>query len=242
MALMLFTDFGAGDLYVGQVESVLDRYAPGVRVIHLLNEAPTFRVQASAHLLVALAQQVPRGHVFIAIVDPGVGTQRDGIVVRVDGRTFVGPDNGLMSVLWQRGTVKAAWRITSHPPGASVSFHGRDVFAPMAAAVVTGEFPNENVKSIPAPEVLLPADDLAEIIYLDHYGNAFTGLRGAQLSTERKLVWHRREIPHARVFGDAAAGQPFWYVNSLGLVEIAMPGMSAAAELGLRIGQPVGWS
>lgn len=241
MALMLFTDFGAADLYVGQVEAVLDRYAPGVRVINLLNEAPCFNVKASAHLLAALSKQVPRGHVFLALVDPGVGGVRDGIVVRVDGRSYVGPDNGLLSVLWARGTVKSAWRITEWAAGAAVSFHGRDVFAPVAAAVVTGEFPNENVKQIPAPKELLPGDDLAELIYVDHYGNAFTGLRGDGLPTDRRLRIRRMEIAHARVFADAPAGQAFWYVNSIGLVEIAMPGSSAAKMLGLRVGQTLEW-
>ena len=108
MALMLFSDFGATDLYVGQVEAVLDRYAPGVRVINLLNEAPAFDVKASAHLLAALASRVPRGHVFIAVVDPGVGTRRSGLVARIDGRTFVGPDNGLFSVLWHRSAISMA--------------------------------------------------------------------------------------------------------------------------------------
>ena len=114
-------------------------------------------------------------HVFFAIVDPGVGAARDGIVVRVDGRSFVGPDHGLLSIVWSRGAIKSASRITAWPDNAVVSFHGRDVFAPMAAAVVTGEFPNENVQSISAPQSLLPAADLAEIIYVDHYGNAVTG-------------------------------------------------------------------
>jgi S-adenosylmethionine hydrolase len=241
MALLLFSDFGAADLYSGQVETVLDRYAPGVRVINLLNEAPRFDVTASAHLLAALAQRVPRGHVFIAVVDPGVGTRRPGLVARIDGRTFVGPDNGLLSVLWARATQRSAWHIIAHPPGVSVSFHGRDVFAPMAAAVVTGEFPNENVQAVAAPEVLLPGDDLAQVIYLDHYGNAFTGLRGAGLPESRILGVADRRVPHARVFGDAPRGEPFWFVNSLGLVEIAMPMDDAARTLGLRIGTPVAW-
>jgi len=241
MAILLFTDFGASDLYVGQVETVLDRYAPGVRVISLLNEAPTFDVKASAHLLAALAASVPRGHVFLAVVDPGVGTKREGIVARIDGRSYVGPDNGLFSVLWQRSTARSAWRITSHSPSASVSFHGRDVFAPLAAAVVTGEFPNDTVQSAAAPEVLLPEGDLGEIIYVDHYGNAFTGLRGKGLSEDRALCLRRMRIPHARVFGEADSGKGFWYVNSLGLVEIAMPGVSAAKMLGIRVGQDVGW-
>lgn len=241
MAILLFTDFGASDLYVGQVETVLDRYAPGVRVISVLNEAPMFDIEASAHLLAALAQSVPRGHVFLAVVDPGVGTKREGIVARIDGRSFVGPDNGLFSVLWHRSTMRSAWQVTAHAPSASVSFHGRDVFAPLAAAVVTGEFPNETVTSVPAPQVLLPGDDLAEIIYVDHYGNAFTGLRGKGLPEDRPLCLRRMQIPHARVFGEAESSKPFWYVNSLGLVEIAMPGASAAGMLGIRVGQEVGW-
>jgi len=241
MAILMFTDFGDADLYVGQIETVLDRYAPGARVISLLNEAPCFNVTAASHLLAAMARTVPRGHVFLAIVDPGVGAARDGIVARIDGRSYVGPDNGLLSVIWARGTMKSAWRITAWPDNAAVSFHGRDVFAPMAAAVVTGEFPNENVKSIPAPQTLLPADDLSEIIYLDHYGNAFTGLRGEGLSTERSLRIRRMDFRHARVFAEAEPGRGFWYVNSLGLVEVAMPGNSAAKMLGLRVGQPVEW-
>jgi len=111
----------------------------------------------------------------------------------------------------------------------------------VAAAVVTGEFPNENVKQIPAPKELLPGDDLAELIYVDHYGNAFTGLRGDGLPTDRRLRIRRMEIAHARVFAEAPAGQAFWYVNSVGLVEIAMPGSSAAKMLGLRVGQTLEW-
>lgn len=242
MAILLFSDFGARDLYVGQVEAVFDRYAPGVRVIHLLHEAPAFDVKASAHLLAALAATVARGHVILGVVDPGVGTQRAGIVARIDGRTFVGPDNGLFSMLWQRSAMRSAWRITAHPPGVSPSFHGRDIFAPLASAVATGDFPNETVDTIRAPDVLLPGGDLAEIVYLDHYGNAFTGLRGAGLPEHRALVVDGTVVPHARVFGDATEGRAFWYVNSVGLVEIAVPRDSAAGVLGLRIGQTVEWS
>ena len=108
--------------------------------------------------------------------------------------------------------------------------------------MVTGEFPNETVDAIRAPEVLLSGDDLAEVIYLDHYGNAFTGLRGANLPADRALVVGDRVVPHARVFGDAPDGRAFWYVNSIGLVEIAVPRDSAARVLGLRVGQPVAWS
>jgi len=104
MAIVLYSDFGSSDLYVGQVEAVLDRYAPGVRVIHLLHDAPSFGIEASAHLLAALSQKIAKGHVFMGVVDPGVGSDRGAIVVCADGRWFVGPDNGLFSVIAARAT------------------------------------------------------------------------------------------------------------------------------------------
>jgi S-adenosyl-L-methionine hydrolase (adenosine-forming) len=241
VAILLFTDFGADDLYVGQVEAMLDRYAPGVRVIDLLHEAPPFDVRASAHLLAALAQGLPRGHVFLGVVDPGVGSDRGAVVLRADGRWYVGPDNGLFSVVAARAASKSVWRITGHPPGVSPSFHGRDVFAPMAAAVATDDFPNKNVAPAADLAVRFGGEDLAEVIYVDHYGNCFTGLRARGLPQTHRLVVHGRELAHARVFADAPPGTAFWYENSSGLVEIAVNHGSAARELGLAVGTPVSW-
>jgi S-adenosylmethionine hydrolase len=242
MAIMLFTDFGANDLYVGQVKAVLDRYAPGVRVIDLLHEAPVFEPRASAHLLAALARQVPRGTVVLGVVDPGVGGTRDAVVLRADGRWYVGPDNGLFAVVAGRASTRTLWRLLAAPPGASVSFHGRDVFAPLAASVATDDFPNESVEPATRLQVALPHDDLAEVIYVDHYGNAFTGLRAADVSHAAKLEVGGRVVGHARVFADAPRDTPFWYENSLGLVELAVSGASVAERLGIGLGTPVAWA
>ena len=144
MSLFLFTDFGAADLYVGQVKAVLQREAGSVPVIDLLHEAPAFNVLASAHLLAALAAQLPPDSVTLAVVDPGVGGARDAVALNADGRWFIGPDNGLMSVLAARAVRLAAWRITWRPAALSASFHGRDLFAPVAAAVTRGEFPADH--------------------------------------------------------------------------------------------------
>lgn len=241
MAIMLFTDFGASDLYVGQVKAVLDCYAPGVRVIDLLNEAPMFDPRASAHLLAALVRRVPRGTVVLGVVDPGVGGERDAVVLRADGRWYVGPDNGLFSVVSGRASTRTLWRVTAPPPGASVSFHGRDLFAPLAAAVATDDFPNESVEQATRLRVVLPHDDLAEVIYVDHYGNAFTGLRAEGVPHGARLAVGATSIGHARVFGDVPRDTAFWYENSLGLVEIAVSGANAAKRLGLGVGAPVGW-
>jgi S-adenosylmethionine hydrolase len=241
MAIVLFTDFGATDLYAGQVEAALERDAPGVRVIHLLHEAPMFDPHASAHLLAALASRLPPDHVYVCVVDPGVGSARGAVVLEADGSWFVGPDNGLLSVIAGRAATRRLWRVMRDVPGASVSFHGRDLFAPLAAAVATGRFPDELVAAAASLEVDFGAEDLPEIVYVDHYGNAFTGLRAAGLPTARRLVARDQEIAHARVFAEAAPGEPFWYENSAGLVEIAMRGASAARVLELAVGDPVQW-
>jgi len=242
MALVLFTDFGSNDLYVGQLEAALDRDAPGVPVIHLLHEAPVFNPRASAHLLAALVSRMPGGHVYLAVVDPGVGGGRDAVAIEADGNWFVGPDNGLLSVVAARAMTLRRWRVTHRPAGMSVSFHGRDLFAPVAAAIARNGFPGDLVAPTDALAVSLGGDDLAEIIYLDHYGNAFTGLRARGIPTSRRPVVRGREIGHGSVFSGVAPGTAFWYENSAGLVEIAVNGGSAARLLSLGIGEPVGWA
>ncbi len=239
MAIVLFTDFGSDDLYVGQVEAVLDRYAPGVRVIHLLHDAPAFNVEASAHLLAAVATKLPKGHVFMGVVDPGVGTERGAIVMRADGRWFVGPDNGLFSVVGARAAARQFWQVTQIPAAAAPSFHGRDLFAPMAAAVAADDFPNSSVRAVSGLQVTLGAADLPEVIYLDHYGNAFTGQRAAGVPTTARVAVAGHEVPHARVFSAVARGEAIWYENSIGLVEISVNQGSAKQVLGLSVGDAV---
>jgi S-adenosylmethionine hydrolase len=245
VAIVLFTDFGAQDLYVGQVKAVLAACAPRARVIDALHEAPAFDIEAAAHLLAALAGRYPRGSVILAVVDPGVGGARDAIVVRADGQTFVGPDNGLLSVLWARARRRSCRRIVWRPAGLSASFHGRDLFAPVAGALAARRLPRGWTEASRRPRVLLSAADRAAVIYIDHYGNALTGLRAAPRRAQApaaRLRVGRRRLGFARVFGAAPRGAMFWTVNSLGLIEIAANRASAARRLGLRVGQRVAWA
>ena len=240
MAIFLVTDFGAADLYVGQVKAVLAREAPNVPVIDLSHEATPFNVKAGAHLLAALASQIPPGSVTMAVVDPGVGSARPAVIVNADGRWLVGPDNGLMSVMAARGAEARMWRITWKPDALSASFHGRDLFAPVAAALARGEAAQDMAISMKALDVDFGPADLAEVIYVDHYGNALTGLRASAIALDTRLAAGGKTLANKRVFSDAAPGEAFWYENSLGLVEIAANGASAAATLNLRVGDPVG--
>jgi len=238
MAIVLFTDFGSADIYIGQVKAVLQQWAPQIAVIDLANDLPPFNVRAAAHLLDALKAPFPEGSVFICVVDPGVGTARAAIVVEADGRRYVGPDNGLMSVVAARAAAVRFFSIAWRPERLSDSFHGRDLFAPVAARLVAGTLPPEHLRPLSALAENCGAQDLGEVIYIDHYGNACTGIRASNVPRDAVLSANGQRISYARVFGEAGA-KPFWYENSHGLVEIAMNRANAAQTLGLGIGRPV---
>ena len=236
--IVLFTDFGAADPYVGQVKAQLAVHAPGVTVIDLLHEVPAYNPHAGAHLLAALAAAFPSGTVFLAVVDPGVGTSRGAVVVEAEGRWYAGPDNGLLSVVAARAESFRVWRIDWRAERLSATFHGRDLFAPIAAAIAVGAAPIDKLVEVAALDVVFDAGDLARVIYIDHYGNAWTGLRG--IDAAARLVAKGVELARADTYGSVERDQPFWYVNSVGLVEMAVNRGSAAAALGLAVGERVG--
>jgi S-adenosylmethionine hydrolase len=215
---------------------VLAERAPRVRVIDALHDAPDFGIEPAAHLLAALSGEFPSKAVWLAVVDPGVGGKRDAVVIEADGRRFVGPDNGLLSIIWNRSRARRCRRIVWRPSRLRSSFHGRDLFAPVAAALAT-RLPRGWLAPKAAPDVLLEGQELARIIYIDHYGNAVTGLRDCR--EHWRLRAGGRALPYARIFEDAKG--PFWYENSMGLVEIAAPRASAARALRLKLGSRVTW-
>jgi S-adenosylmethionine hydrolase len=237
--IVLFTDFGSADPYVGQVKAVLHRAAPRAPVVDALNDVAAFGIEPAAHLLAALAPHYGQSCVFLAVIDPGVGGSREAIVVEADGRRFVGPDNGLLSVVWQRARRRGCRRIVWRPAVLSSSFHGRDLFAPVAASLARGRPPARWFAAMRAPRVLLDPADLARVIYVDHYGNAMTGLRAAGIAPGARLRAGGRTLSRAGTFSEIRRGEAFWYANSFGLAEIAANQESAARKLGLRVGSPV---
>lgn len=238
--LVLFTDYGWHDPYVGQVKGLLAHHAPGVPVIDLLHAVPDFNAHAGAHLLHALSAPFPVGAVFICVVDPGVGGPREAVVVEADSRWFVGPDNGLLSIVTARAEKVRVWRIQWRPEGLSDTFHGRDLFAPVAARIAAGEFPHTWLSSKEVLNIQFDAAELPRILYIDHYGNAWTGIRGGLADPAATTIDLKGNIlPWRKVFSDAAKGEAFWYVNSAGLIEIAANRASAAQLLGLAVGDVV---
>jgi S-adenosylmethionine hydrolase len=237
--IFLYTDFGSADIYVGQVKGVLYGAGPASPVIDLLNDAPQFAVTASAHLLAALALQLPLGAVVLAVVDPGVGAARDAIALEADGRWYVAPDNGLVSVVAARAGQKRSFSIDWMPQPRSASFHGRDLFAPAAARIARGDVDWSAVTTKRELDVRLSADNLMQIIYIDHYGNAMTGIRADSVDQASRVTIAARTLERARVFSDVPTGVAFWYENSIGLIEIAANQASAASLLNISLGQAV---
>jgi S-adenosylmethionine hydrolase len=234
--IVLFTDFGLEGPYTGQTIAVLQQTAPAVPVIPLFADLPAGQSKPAAYLLAAYAMWFPAGTVFLGVVDPGVGSERSALIVEADRRLYVGPDNGLFEIVRRRAAGSRAWQITWQPPALSASFHGRDLFAPVAARLARGETPESLGRPVPATAQPNWPDDLTEIVYIDRYGNAMTGLRGEIVSPSARLSAGGQMLPHAETFSAVPEGAPFWYVNSNGLVEIAVNRGRADRELGLAVG------
>ena len=241
--ILLFTDFGLAGPYHGQMKAVLARHAPGVPAIDLCADAPPHDARAAAYLLAALTPPATpiyaAGTVFLCVVDPGVGGGRAALVLDADGFRFVAPDNGLLEIVRRRAAAARMWRVTWRPERLSASFHGRDLFAPVAAMLALGEPPpGEKLDSAPEAGADWP-DDLARVIYLDHFGNAMTGLRAAGLGPGARLRVDGRRLERMRTFSDVPPGTAFWYENANGLAEIAVNQGRADGLLGLAVGSPV---
>ena len=237
--ILLFTDFGYDGFYVGQMRAVLSEGAPGVPIVDLMHDAPAFDPAASAYLLAALAPSIPVAAVVVAVVDPGVGGPRRPIVVRADGRLFVGPDNGLFEIVMRNADQVDCHAIECRPESLSNTFHGRDLFAPVAAALARGATYGGSPR--PTDAVRYPdwPDDLAAVIYVDGFGNLITGLRARHIPPDATISVADEHPPQAQTFGDVPPGTLFWYRNSIGLVEIAVNQGSASVALDATIGSVI---
>lgn len=233
--IALFTDFGLHDPYVGQLHAVLAQQAPGVPVIDLFHAAPNYDIRAAAYLLPAYAAIFPPETIFVCVVDPGVGSACRAVMVRADGRWYVGPDNGVFHILARRAGAADCHEILWRPEQLSASFHGRDLFAPVAAMLARGETPLSKPAVLTSPPGEWP-EDLAVIVYIDHFGNAITGMRSSLLGHDKKIRVSGTVLQFARTFSDVPPGAAFWYGNANGLVEIAANRGNAAQRLGLRLG------
>src|SRR3569833_677610 len=221
------------------MKAVLCQQAPRRTLIDLLADAPRQNPRAAAYLLAAYVDEFPKESVFLSVVDPGVGDPaRRAAVVRADGRWLVGPDNGLFFVVVLRCFAVVWWVFSWWSPRLSASFHGRDLFAPVAARLARGEAPPGERRSDERVRCEWP-DDLAEVIYVDHFGIALTGLRARLVPGLARLRARDMLLPSARTFSAVPLGSAFWYENANGLVEIAVNQGRADHMFDLAVGDSI---
>ena len=237
--IALFTDYGLTGPYLGQVQAMLHRLIPGEKVINLLADAPRNNPRASAYLLAAFSRAcaAPPGTIFFSVVDPGVGSFQDRpVVIKAGEQWYVGPDNGLFDIVCRRSPGVQCWCIDWRPETLSVSFHGRDLYAPAAAMLRQNETPG---KATTWDDLHGWPDDLGEVVYIDRFGNSMTGIR-AEIPNNTSVIRVRgHTISHADTFASVPVGAALWYRNSQGLIEIAVNGGSAEELLNLDIGAGV---
>jgi S-adenosylmethionine hydrolase len=244
----LLTDFGLGDHYVGVLHSVLEREAPGVNRIDLGHEVARGDVwQASFHLRCAWRHLPPRA-VVLAVVDPGVGTERRAVAVRVGGRVVVAPDNGLAAAVGPADqAVFLDWRRIGLPPP-SRTFHGRDLFAPAAARVARGgeldglgdAVSPDGLVSCPLPSPRRRSDGwLMTILHVDRFGNLVTNLAEEEIGTADMRLAPDRTARRVSTFAYGSEGELILLEGSCGLLELAVNRGSAAAATGLGRGDVV---
>lgn len=242
--IFTFTDFGTDGPYMGQMRAAILMNAPGAEVIDLMVDVPAFNPRVAAYLLAAAIKPLPAEFVCAAVVDPGVGSSRRPVIIRCGQRWFVGPDNGLFEIVARRSEEPPSWwEITWRPAYLSTSFHGRDLFAPVAARLAReGERALDDVAHRLEPDAASYChwpDDLDEVIYIDAYGNCMLGCRWPEGDNQLEVVTDSLRISAAATFSDVPEGQAICYENAMGLVEIAVNQGNAATQLGLEIGTQV---
>lgn len=234
--IVTLTDFGVGSPYLGQMRAALRQAGAACEVIDLVSDLPPYDIDAAAHFLASQIAWFPPLSLFLVVVDPGVGSGRTPVALQADGQWFVGPDNGIFDVVLARAAQIEKYRIHWVPQQLSPTFHGRDLFAPVAARIVATEPDLTTLEPITYQPIAGAGDDLSQVIYVDHYGNAITGLRADRLKQDSQLLCNGDRLSQQRTFSDLPVGTPFWYQNSIGLVEISVNQGRADQQLKLSVG------
>ncbi len=255
--ITLLTDFGTADYFVPAVKGVILSIIPGIQIVDITHDVASQDVHSAAFTLGACYHNFPPRTVHLAVVDPGVGSSRRAVVVEAGGHLFVGPDNGIFSFIYARESAARVFHITREEyfrQPISPTFHGRDVFAPVAAHLAGGVRPEEVGEEIrdhfrfdiPQPRLIEDRQVEGRILHIDRFGNCITNFTAAELNPDEtepsmRIYFGGREI---RQFGTHFAEATnrddlFAYLGSAGYWEIALWCDSAAKYINARCGDEV---
>jgi hypothetical protein len=256
-SIALLTDFGLKDPYVGQMKAVLASHAKTHHILDICHEIEPFNVIQAGFYLAVSHPYFPEGSIFLAVVDPGVGTPRRIVLVERSNSLFLAPDNGLLSMVVDGAEDLKVWDVsrTAENLQVSATFHGRDIFAPLAARLASGERPQELGREVdPASLRIEPwksprrADGGVEaaVLHVDRFGNCILNLRTEDWLPEL-LQWrkpglaivNRFELEVIETYGQLLQNHVGLLAGSQGYLELAMNRRSAAKNLSLKIGSAV---
>jgi S-adenosylmethionine hydrolase len=248
--IVLLTDFGTTDWFVGTMKGVIDQHCPGCKVIDLCHDIAPQNVRQGEFVLNISRPWFRPGTIFVAVVDPGVGTDRDAVIIEDPdaAHLFVGPNNGLFGFLSENSTVscrRISPRIVPGIAPLSSTFHGRDIFAPAAALLAAGNAVDSlAAEQVPIVRILGGSDKTGdgEIVHFDRFGNALTDIASEVIEDNVglvRIVGFAAEIAVVRTYSDVQPGEPLAYRGSAGFLEIAIRNGSAHEELGLHLRQRV---
>lgn len=252
--ISLLTDFGLTDPFVGQVKARILATCPWARIVDLTHAVPAFSVEAAAFWIEKSYVHFPPGTVHVCVVDPGVGTGRRILLVEYQGQIFLAPDNGLLAGIAARPgastrTVSTQFLASAGLSGASATFHGRDLFAPLAAMLAAGQAAPGDVAELVTDWCHSGWTAAARrgqrihgrIILVDNFGNYFSNIESISLFDCKKpsVLLGDQRLPWARTYGDCATGTLLALVNSFGVVEVACVGGRAVDLLGLEPGAAI---
>ncbi len=245
----LTTDFGVSSGYVAEMKGRLLHARSPLTLVDIAHDVPPHNISAAAWLVAQACPAFPRGTLHVIVVDPGVGTHRRIVWVRAGGQEYLAPDNGVLSRTLARAPAEAVREVTV-PDDASTTFHGRDVFAPAAVAIVDGGSPESlraaatSLTTFPlSPPKETPAGIEGEVIHVDSFGNLLTNLPAdllPRLVAAGRLTVGCRDITRVvRTYGEASPGTPVALVGSQGVIEVAVVQGRANATLAATVGTQV---
>jgi S-adenosylmethionine hydrolase len=251
--ITLTTDFGDAGPFVGVMKAVILAHAPDARLHDLTHRIAPCQSAEAGFWLARCFRYFPAGSVHVAVVDPGVGTGRALLAGHAEGHFFLAPDNGILPAATPPGTrlhaLSSEWLARQNWPRPSATFHGRDIFAPLAAALLTGRVVPADIgpvcaepvaAAVPAPRVEA-GRITGQVVAIDTWGNLITNIETELLAAlpSPKVAVGCRELPVSATYGAAPPGALLALVNSFGVLEIAWREGNAAQLLELGYGAPI---
>lgn len=242
--ITLLSDFGLQDPYAGVMKGVIYTHCPEALLVDLTHLIPPQNIWLGAIQLERAVPHFPPGTIHMAVVDPGVGSHREPVIIVGQKALYVGPNNGLFSLALQHDSVRNVYVIQpgrQTPGQPSTTFHGRDLFAPVAAKLAAGVEPQQFGPALAEPLVSLELQDLQHrVLCVDRFGNVQLGIHRSRCQTSvGKLKLQDRVIPFHLTYSQVASGELLCLWNSDGYLEIACNSGNAAERLGLHAGDPI---